>query len=338
MPTLEISKDRESWTSIINEYDGYDFGHTYDFHSIAEENGEGSPILFNIRNNEDRSVMCWPALRRSVLNTHFFDLTSVYGYSGPLINDKTLEDKSFPIIFDAMKENGVVSLFARMHPLFSDRSLNSNYQGMQIGNIVVIDTKVQNETIKTYRSNHRRDIRKAIRAGVHMVVDEECKDIDEFIKIYYSTMRDLKARNYYFFSKKYFSQLVSAEDFDSKLVFARYDGINIGAILLIRTNNIMHYYLGGVDRDYLQLSPLKPMLAEAHALAIKNNVRYFVLGGGPGGLDDSLIRFKKGFSDLVYPFRVFKKIVEPIAYKKICSMNEIDPDAAEFFPAYRFPE
>lgn len=176
-----------------------------------------------------------------------------------------------------------------------------------------------------------------MQAGVTTTVGKSCEDLDAFIEVYYHTMRDLGARDYYFFDRSYLAALLEATEFEATLVSARYQGTTIGAILIIMINGIMHYYLGGVDRRFMRLSPLKLLLAAGHELAIQNDIRHFVLGGGPHGLDDSLIRFKKGFSDLVYPFNVIKKVVDPVAYAELCANAGVSLQDSDFFPAYRAP-
>lgn len=331
----EHHRDRANWNRILSDFKEYDFGHTYDFHRISEYNGEGEAVIFAVRNSAGKYIACWPTLLREIEGTEFYDLGSVYGYSGPLINDPAQAEESISAIYRRMKEQGVISLFARLHPMFSSQDKKSAVNGVQIGNVVVIDVEKQKEAVKNYRSNHRRDIKKSIRAGVHTVVDPTCRNLDEFIRIYTSTMHDLEARDYYFFNRDYFIRLAAATEFQTSLVFSRFNEVNIGAILLIKTNNIMHYYLGGVDRNYFEYSPLKLMLATGHEFAISTGVSKFVLGGGPGGMDDSLIRFKKGFSDLVLPFCISKRIIDPVAYKEVCEKLNVDPEGDEFFPAYR---
>lgn len=338
MLSLQICRDRNSWRSVLAEYGDHDFGHTYDFHVISEKNGEGRPILFDVRDDEGSPVLCWPALLRQVPGTKCFDLTSVYGYSGPLVRKVDKISDAMSMMFDAMKGHRIISLFARMHPLLINNDVSQMLGCEQIGNVVVIDVAKQRETLETYRANHRRDILKAAEEGVYTVVDADCSNMGDFIRIYSHTMRDLHAKYYYFFDETYFSGLVNAVDFNVRLILAKYGDAVIGAVLLVITNNIMHYYLGGVDRGFIRFSPLKIMLAAAHRLAIGGGVRYFVLGGGPGGMDDSLIRFKRGFSKLVYPFNIIKKVVDEEAYKEVCTMKNIDFEYDCYFPAYRAVE
>lgn len=337
MLKLTLHKDRKSWNSVLAEFPNHDFGHTYDFHLISQHNGEGSPILFHISDTSGISVLCWPALRRTIEGSEFFDLTSVYGYSGPLINDSALINPCLDLLYDEMKRMKIVTLFVRTHPLLGDSSLDTACESLHVGNVVVIDLKCQRTTIDSYRVNHRRDIRKSLQSGVITTIDRRCQHLKEFIRLYHHTMHDLGAREYYLFNERYFSELTATEDMEATLLFAKYNGIKIGAILLLKTDRIMHYYLGGADRHYMKFSPLKVMLERAHRMAIEDGVDYFVLGGGPGGLDDPLIKFKQGFSGMTYPFHVVKKIIDHAAYEEICAQRGVNPVSSEFFPAYRIP-
>ena len=82
---------------------------------------------------------------------------------------------------------------------------------------------------------------------------------------------------------------------------------------------------------------MKLIIDEARLLANSKNLTYFHLGGGVGGSDDdSLFKFKSGFSNLNYVFKVWKWIVDEKKYDAItemkCSGKEINPN---FFPQYR---
>jgi hypothetical protein len=62
------------------------------------------------------------------------------------------------------------------------------------------------------------------------------------------------------------------------------------------------------------------------------------LGGGRGGAEDSLFRFKAGFSDRRHAFATWRWVVRPEAYERLCAARRAaggpEPPAG-FFPAYR---
>ena len=107
----------------------YDFAHTYDFHHIARTYGEGEPMMVTVRNEAGEIVALWPTLKRGIGTTGWFDLTSVYGYAGPLVADGVGADAALQLILDFMREEGAVSLFSRMHPLMSSIAIAAAIEG-----------------------------------------------------------------------------------------------------------------------------------------------------------------------------------------------------------------
>lgn len=334
---MDVYQDKANWVQVLSDVGEHDFGHTYDFHAASHDNGDGIPILFAVRNGGGRAIMCWPALLRRIDGFDLFDLNGAYGYSGPLIGRPELASGCLEPIYDAMRNMGVVAVFAKIHPLFVSRFVRMDLPLEHSHDAVVIDLRRQSETIRSYNTNHRRDIKKALACGVSTVMDEQCKRLDVFKKIYDRTMEDLSARDESYFSIDYLAALAKATDFKASLIFARFEGMDIGSIMIIRTGSILHYHLGGVDRTFLELSPLKIMLARAHQVAIEEGASWFFLGGGPGGFGNPLVRFKQGFSKLTYPFCVHKKIVDPIRYVEVCRAKGVDPEGSDFIPAYRAP-
>ena len=62
--------------------------------------------------------------------------------------------------------------------------------------------------------------------------------------------------------------------------------------------------------------------------------RWMHLGGGVGGAEDSLFRFKAGFSPRRHRFETWRWIVDPHAYERRCRHANVGADES-FFPAYR---
>lgn len=326
---------KEEWRDALNQLGDFDFFHTYDFHHLGELNGEGAPILFVLVDDRGKSLACWPALRRPIDGTDYFDLTSVYGYGGPLFAQGVDVEWALASIFEAMCNKGLISLFSRMHPLYIERIPDNDMRGKKLGDVVLIDVQAPLSGLAGYRGSHRREISNAKRRGVQAVVDYDCSKLPEFSKIYLDAMRDLKASNYYHFDLKYFEYLKQSNDFKPVLIYAELDGVMIAASLFILTNTVMQYFLSGTMAAYRKLAPSKLVIAKAHELSISLGVEKIILGGGVGSTRDALFDFKAGFSDLTKPFYLMQKIFDENIYSSLCKRGGIDPDATSFFPAYR---
>jgi hypothetical protein len=70
--------------------------------------------------------------------------------------------------------------------------------------------------------------------------------------------------------------------------------------------------------------------------------RYLHLGGGVGGSDDRLLQFKRGFSELTFPFLTLRMITDPEKYRELTALSAQAANVpveerlhSEYFPAYR---
>jgi hypothetical protein len=331
---VEISSDKLGWRQALNELGSHDFTHTFDFHRISMSNGEGEPLAFVVRDDIGRACAMWPVLKRKIDNGDLFDFTSVYGYAGPIVAAGADSRTALTAILDAMRQYGAVSLFSRMHPLFSDR-LDQDFKGTALGDIVVIDVGTNQNVLSGYRGGHRREIVNARANGVAVSVESGASAIADFHAIYHQAMRNLGADDYYFFDQAYLQSMAESNDFEVICLFAIYDEKKIAASMFTITGSIMQYYLSGTISEFRHLAPSKVIIAEAHSLALKMGVAQIILGGGVGSRRDALFSFKKGFSPLFFPFHVMRHILDKDRYLSLCVAREVDHDNMEFFPAYR---
>lgn len=334
---LETLFAKEDWYRVLEFFPRYDFVHTFDFHHISKKNGEGLPVIFAVKDDSGNYLACWPALKREIPGTDFFDLTSVYGYAGPLLKNQECSGRCLNLIFSAMQDMGVVALFSRMHPILIDQIQEEELRGVKLGDVIVIDAQRQSP-LASYRSGHRYEIRKALANRLQIHVDQQCDGMGDFIEIYQQSMRDLDASDYYLFGPDYFNALKDATDFKAFLIFAELDGRKVAASMFLVTGRLMQYYLSGTVDAYKKLSPSKAIIAKAHEIAIAMGVEKIILGGGVGSKEDQLFKFKNGFSELRMPFYIFKKIINFQAYTQLCESKGIDYQVTDYFPAYRAPQ
>ena len=322
---VSVISDSVRWKDVLNELGKFDFVHTYDFHKVSEDNGEGEPLLFVATDADGRVMGCWPTLKREILGTEYVDLSGVYGYGGPLFAEGVEAGLVLVALWQRMEEFGAVSLFSRMHPLFVDGIEGEAERGEQLGDVVVIDVKPDEPHLASYRGSHRREIVSAQKKGL----------MKEFVGIYQGAMRDLNAREYYLFNEAYFQKIAVAEDFKVFIIFATFEEVKVAASMFIITNDVMQYYLRGSDYAYRNLSASKAIIAKAHELAGELGIRQLILGGGVGSERDSLFKFKAGFSDNFKPFYVVKKVLSEQVYQALCKATQVSPDTSGFFPPYR---
>ncbi|NGM67212.1 GNAT family N-acetyltransferase [Sphingobacterium sp. SGR-19] len=334
---LEVNDPR--WEEIIKTSYIYDFHHTAFYHKI---DNQYRSILFLAQDEQDFLAM--PLVLRPIEGTDLFDLTSVYGYCGPITNkaDFCFSD-SFLAFFKERFDtyclnNNIVSAFSRLHSLIDQQSAFVNFGDIQhVNKTISIDlTLSPEEQRKQYRKSNKSEINQLRNKGFYVEEVRRTEDIDRFIEIYYETMDRVNATPYYYFTKEYFHEFLANTQFESKLLVAKYEGSIVAGAIFTATDKIMQYHLAGTTEEFIRLTPMKLVLDEARLLGNRLGLEYLHLGGGVGGSDDdSLFRFKSGFSKDFKQFSVWKYIVDPTTYDMLVEKNDVQDKESNFFPLYR---
>jgi hypothetical protein len=331
--TVEVITSAEGWRSALAQLGPHDFVHTYDFHAASEANGDGTPIAFALRDSEGRTQAFWPLLLRAIHGGEDFDLTSVYGYAGPLFHGGATPDAPEALL-DGMAKHGAVSVFSRLHPLFDD-GIRDDPGKKAIGEVVSIEVSPDDDPPKSYRTNHKRNIAKMLAQGFTTTVASDAEAFRRFQPLYEAAMDDLEASKSYYFSESFYEGIREASDFRSFIIFAEFGGREVAAVLFTVSGNIMQYFLSATLQEFRQAAPSKLIIAAAHRMAAEEGLKHLVLGGGVGGCRDNLFHFKYGFSKCVRTQHIFRRILDPERYAALCVQKGINSAGTDFFPAYR---
>lgn len=275
------------------------------------------------------------------------DATSVYGYAGPVASQPGVSEEVVAAftkeLQDALRQRQVVSVFSRLHPLFDQRQLlGSAGLCVATGRTVSLDlTTPPSEQFARFRKDHRRGIRKLRALGLEVIEDSGFEHLDAFVEIYLASMRRVGAQPQYFFDREYFASLVKALRPVMRLFLVRHGSQFVAATLITACNGIIQGHLGGTIDHALRWAPDKLLIDEVRLWGIARGFRVFHHGGGVGAQEDSLFRFKAGFSDHTHDFWTWRWIVDPPAYRALCESGALlDGTSASaitsgFFPAYR---
>lgn len=331
--------DKDVWKNIVKRANAYDFHHTWYYHSLETE---GEPFLFLFRHQEN--FIALPLLKRRIEGTQYFDCTSVYGYAGPISNlpleqlsDNTIAE--FKSAFESfLLSEKIVSVFSRLHPLLNQELLLKKLGGLHTtGKTVAIDLSVPYEQqVQNYRRAIRMKINQLRRKGF-VVREAGCQsELREFVRIYIENMIKVNASPAYFFDEAYFTNLLNAEDFDSKLLLAYYDNKITSGLILTCSDNIMQTHLAATSNDFLHEAPMKLLFDEASLVGRELGMKYLHLGGGVGGKEDSLFVFKSGFSNLFFNFETWRYIANQPVYNQLVEERFKNKEFENvIFPLYR---
>ena len=189
-----------------------------------------------------------------------------------------------------------------------------------------------------YDTKNRNRIRKAKSYDLR-VVHRDVSELNDFLRLYYSTMTKNGARDYYYFSEVFFHNTCELLMEKAELIeVVTKDGKVIMSALFLCGDDMIHYHLSGSDSEHLNLSANNYILDYTVRWAKERKFKSLHLGGGYMGNDDTLYRFKKRFNkqgDL--PFYIGKRVHHPVIYEEIAlEMNK--EDISDYFPIYRHPD
>ncbi|WP_195972266.1 peptidoglycan bridge formation glycyltransferase FemA/FemB family protein [Clostridium thermobutyricum] len=310
---------------------------------LYERIEQGIVEKFNFKCNYGEIINLF--IKRKIPNTDYFDLTTPYGYGGPrIISCKKGEEYNLVELYEKdfkeyCKKNNIIAEFVRFHPViknhkFFEKIYDIHLDRYTLGtNLCDYSNPIECEFSKSCKKN----IKKAIKAGVSFEIEEKVNNIDEFIKIYYSTMKRNSASDFYYFDKEYFYQSLDYFRENIILVKAIFNNNVIAAGFYFIWDKIIHIHLSGTLSEYLYLSPAYILRYAVTLWGIENGYKLIHHGGGRSpSEEDGLYKFKKNFSkNTKFEFYLGKKIWNKDIYKKL---SENIPNEIEYFPKYRYKE
>ena len=350
-----------SWDDHLSAA-GRDIYHLAGYHAYAEGSGEGEPFLIVVA--DGRRGLAWPYLLRRIdaiqeLNgTDATDVTSVYGYPGPIAwgcqpSDSFLA-QAWQEILEVWRQQRVVSVFTRFHPLLSNAAIVADFrppadivgrarpqQLVPAGPTVSIDCRLDDSAARRgYAKILRQEIDAARRAGLVTEIDEDWSEIETFTQLYGETMRRSGAGAEYRMGLSDVRRLREALGGHLHLLVTRWEDRVGAACLFTELDGIVQAHLAGTNDALRHLSPLKVLLDDARTWARSRGDHVLHLGGGRAGKEDSLFAFKARFSPNRHAFHTGRWILEPRRYREFVavrwsSVATCDSTAEEYFPAYR---
>ncbi len=331
--------EKKEWQGVLDAIEQYDFYHTYDYHHLSKSDGE-DPIL--VVYEEDDVLIGLPFLIRKIFDTNYYDITSVYGYAGPLQKniEQNFDNHNFVNKINTyFKENNIVSVFTRLNPFitFQEKVLANLGEIVTLSNIVNIDiTKALEDQRVIFSKTTKRYINKA-RKLCTVKVGGTPEDMEIFRDLYYENMDRVKAKKSYYFDQNYFNRFVNSDDFETDVLFAVLKDTDeiISAAMMVKTNNIIQYHISGTRNKYLNLTPIRLLIDEMRIQGTEKNYAFFNLGGGLGSSEDSLFNFKASFSKDLKEFKIWRYIVNQSVYDHLVEKFAAIDGNQSFFPLYR---
>lgn len=339
--------ETEKWDGIVSSFKDHDVYYLNEYVRAFRIHGDGEPLLIYIEANGARAMNV--VMRRDISLDHrfagrlepgrYFDFATPYGYGGFIVDGHDVD------VLDAVytaycRGQGVVAEFARFHPVLNNRErVSGMYDIRDIGKTVCMDLRSHEVIWDSLTSKNRNMIRKGQRAGVQVFWGRSPELFDRFKALYKATMDRDGADPYYYFGEPFFDSVLYDLRHNSMIFYAKWNGEIISMCIILFANRQMHYHLSALDRQYQQLASTNLLLYEAACWGCKQGYRTLHLGGGVGGQEDSLYRFKKAFArDSSMVFSIGRKCFDPNVYDRLVSIRAEDSAfnrESLFFPLYR---
>ena len=134
---------KQDWNIVLNQVDTFDFYHTFDYHKISSNPISEKPIL--IVYEKGKNLIAFPFLLREIPGTNLYDLSSVYGYGGPIskLNGTFHPDEYTKELQEFLKDKGIVSVFSRLHPYINQENIITDLGSIEsLGKVVNIDVTI----------------------------------------------------------------------------------------------------------------------------------------------------------------------------------------------------
>ena len=298
----------EEWLKIITSFESYDTYYLLEYVKTFAQFENAVPLLIYYKNNETeyayivekQDISCFYAFNGTLKTDKYFDITTPYGYGGPLAkNHSDSEMQNFLKELSAWaNENNIVSHFFRFHPLTQNQKLMEKFiETRYVRKSVYMDLSSEEVIYSNMIDKCRNMVKKALKNDIHIEIDNSVESQNRFKQLYAETMRRNNADEYYYFREDFFKILFDSLGGCCNLFTAKYNDIIISSAIIYEGNKFVHYHLSAADREYMKLAGNNLLLYEVAKYGCKKGYKMFHMGGGVGcDEDDNLYKFKKSFN------------------------------------------
>lgn len=295
-----------------------------------------------------------PFLAGELDRDQFSDVANPYGFGGPVCNNldpvpaREIYARFAERLAKWFQSEGIASEFCCLHPFLVDHQrsmINGTIDASYEKDVVFIDLRGETDPAASLNRGNRANVHKASRAKVLVErVETTPSNLALFDRLYRETMIRRKAEARWFVPETYFASCCQRlSDRRASLFFARIGDLVECAYLLVHAFSTVYYHFAGTraTRPELKASNLT-MLETARWARNAGFSRYHLGGGVTSGANDSLLRFKAGFSKDRARLYTYFQVRNGDIYKTLSARKrayEIKENGKEstsaFLPLYR---
>jgi hypothetical protein len=312
----------------------------------------------------DEGYVLQPFVRRPLRELPFLsgtqdracDIANPYGYGGPLCSvaaDSGIAARlyaDFTAEFAAWCEaQQIASEFTSLHPFLVAHQLALLKDALaprHEKDVIYIDLGGGEEDLaRGLNRGHRSSIGKARRGGVRVEkVEPTAANLATFDEIYRTTMTRRNAEARWFVPDDFFAQVCRILGPQRTSLFFAFVGDKVEtAYLLMHEFGTAYYHFAGTRAAYPELRANNFTMYETARWARRAGFTRYHLGGGvTSSKDDTLLRFKAGFSERRAPLYTYFCVRDRVVYDRLCERKRAHERASAgresssgFMPLYR---
>ena len=290
-----------------------------------------TPLLWHY--SQDNNHLVYPFLLSAVtvdgVTTGFHDISSVYGYTGPLSNTTTPSFLSgaWKAFDEYAAKQRIIAEFIRFSP-FNRNEKIAHPQVLVLANRELAASRLpatEEQFLASLNPKTRNMLRKATRAGLCAKELDLPAHLPEFRALYAETMSRNGAPEFFLYDDDYWAHMLALTPQHMRLFGTLVEGQLVAASISITHGSSGLYHLGASLVEYAKLGAGNLCLYAMSCGLLADGVVFLNMTGGRTiNADDPLLLFKRSNSNDLVTFHIGKRIIDTPAYNALaCTWQQL---------------
>lgn len=308
------------WREALSRIGDVDASYLPEYHqAYSLRIADSAPYLWHYA--EGGEDFLYPFLLTPVAGTGFYDISGIYGYTGPLA---TSESPAFIAAawnaFDAFaKEKHIIAEFIRFSPYHQNERFAPPGATVEANRTLAVSHLPQSEEelLQKLGSKTRNMLRKAERAGLVAKELALPQQLPAFRTLYDDTMRRNQAPRFFHYDDAYYQYLLQLKD--GLRLFGVFAGEQlVAAAMAVVGGKAALYHLGASLPEFSSQGAGNLSIFHMSRCLMQSGCSFInMTGGRTTAADDPLLLFKKSNATGTATFYIGKRILDAAAYADV---------------------
>lgn len=327
MHRLISANECSKWRAALAAFSEVDATFLPEYHLAYALRVRGArPLLWHFSRGGEHFVypfLLTPVILNSAPTGHF-DISSVYGYTGPLATDTsdTFRQAAWEAFDTYAAEQKIVAEFIRFSPFHRNEQMAHPQTAVSLNRSVAVSHLPANEDalLALLGPKTRNILRKAARGGLTARELPVPDELPAFRILYEETMMRNRAPEFFWYGDSYWHNLVKLGRQELRLFGAYAQGRLVAGSMSIAHGQSGLYHLGASLPEYAPLGAGNLSLFAMSCGLMRSGVTFInMTGGRTTNPDDPLLLFKRRNATSMAPFHIGRRVVDHDAYDAIAA-------------------